>query len=355
MAEEYRLHLALSLHHAGAHPLAREVVDPWWVACHLLAGDRRAVTETLEERYADALVIDDGLARPLWALPKALDRWLAGDLSAAEHFAREAMGVPDAVVSIRRMATHVLARVLGLAGRFEESIIEARATAGDDYVGIVTNWSAGLEHDVSLADPGFVSPSTQRDSERSALDAIGRLRGQGQLVAAAWVADDVVRAGGVQLVAEDLTALAADTDAASVGWMAAHAAGLVDRDAARLMAGAESAAHAGCHAVAVLIADDAVEVAVGRRDAALAAAAASLADEVRRRTNGMAEARRVGALGERLGLSPREAEVARAATAGLTDQQIGEELFISVRTVHAHLRSVYRKLGISGRHELISD
>jgi len=52
------------------------------------------------------------------------------------------------------------------------------------------------------------------------------------------------------------------------------------------------------------------------------------------------------------GLSTREREIARAATAGLTDHDIAAELYISVRTVNAHLRTIYRKLGISGRREL---
>jgi DNA-binding CsgD family transcriptional regulator len=51
-------------------------------------------------------------------------------------------------------------------------------------------------------------------------------------------------------------------------------------------------------------------------------------------------------------LTAREREVATLAARGLSDQQIAEQLFVSVRTVHAHLRSAYAKLGISGRNEL---
>ena len=67
---------------------------------------------------------------------------MAGDLVAAEHFAREAMGVPAAVISIRRMANHYLARILELAGRYDEALAHARATVGDDYVGMVRSWGA---------------------------------------------------------------------------------------------------------------------------------------------------------------------------------------------------------------------
>jgi predicted ATPase/DNA-binding CsgD family transcriptional regulator/DNA-binding XRE family transcriptional regulator len=49
-------------------------------------------------------------------------------------------------------------------------------------------------------------------------------------------------------------------------------------------------------------------------------------------------------------LTERELEVLRLVTHGLTDAQIAETLVISPRTVNAHLRSIYQKLGISSRH-----
>jgi predicted ATPase/DNA-binding CsgD family transcriptional regulator len=49
------------------------------------------------------------------------------------------------------------------------------------------------------------------------------------------------------------------------------------------------------------------------------------------------------------GLSRREIEVLRLVAAGLTDGEIAERLVLSPRTVHAHLRSIYQKLGVSSR------
>ncbi len=49
------------------------------------------------------------------------------------------------------------------------------------------------------------------------------------------------------------------------------------------------------------------------------------------------------------GLSPREVEVLRLVATGLTDAQVAEKLFISLRTVNAHLRSIYAKLGVGSR------
>jgi len=49
------------------------------------------------------------------------------------------------------------------------------------------------------------------------------------------------------------------------------------------------------------------------------------------------------------GLTAREVDVLRLVAIGLSDAETAERLFLSVRTVNAHLRSVYRKLGIRSR------
>jgi DNA-binding NarL/FixJ family response regulator len=57
-----------------------------------------------------------------------------------------------------------------------------------------------------------------------------------------------------------------------------------------------------------------------------------------------------GAL-ERLGLTDRETEVLRLVAAGRTNRQIGEQLFISAKTVSVHVSSILIKLGVAGRGE----
>jgi predicted ATPase/DNA-binding CsgD family transcriptional regulator len=49
------------------------------------------------------------------------------------------------------------------------------------------------------------------------------------------------------------------------------------------------------------------------------------------------------------GLTAREVEVLRLLATGLTDAQIAEHLVLSLHTVHAHLRSIYSKLGVTSR------
>lgn len=51
-------------------------------------------------------------------------------------------------------------------------------------------------------------------------------------------------------------------------------------------------------------------------------------------------------------LSEREAQVARAVAAGKSNREVAEQLFISERTVKAHLGSIFEKLGARDRVQL---
>jgi DNA-binding CsgD family transcriptional regulator len=48
-------------------------------------------------------------------------------------------------------------------------------------------------------------------------------------------------------------------------------------------------------------------------------------------------------------LSPRETEVLSYVAAGWTNDRIAEHLYLSPRTVHAHLTTIYRKLNVANR------
>ena len=51
-------------------------------------------------------------------------------------------------------------------------------------------------------------------------------------------------------------------------------------------------------------------------------------------------------------LTDRERDVLRHIARGYTYREVGEELYISVKTVESHVSSVLRKLQLSNRHEL---
>jgi DNA-binding CsgD family transcriptional regulator len=54
-------------------------------------------------------------------------------------------------------------------------------------------------------------------------------------------------------------------------------------------------------------------------------------------------------------LTATELTVARLATEGLTNRQVGERLYVSRRTVETHLAHVFAKLGLSGRAQLAAE
>lgn len=50
-------------------------------------------------------------------------------------------------------------------------------------------------------------------------------------------------------------------------------------------------------------------------------------------------------------LTPRESEVLTLVARGLTNGQIGKQLFISTKTVSVHVSNLLAKLGAAGRTE----
>jgi len=52
-------------------------------------------------------------------------------------------------------------------------------------------------------------------------------------------------------------------------------------------------------------------------------------------------------------LSEREMEVLKSAAKGMGNKDIGKALFISERTVQAHMRSIFNKLGVGSRSEAV--
>ena len=51
-------------------------------------------------------------------------------------------------------------------------------------------------------------------------------------------------------------------------------------------------------------------------------------------------------------LTAQELTIARLVATGATSREVGEQLFLSPRTIEAHLRNIFRKLGIETRTEL---
>jgi LuxR family maltose regulon positive regulatory protein len=53
-------------------------------------------------------------------------------------------------------------------------------------------------------------------------------------------------------------------------------------------------------------------------------------------------------------LSERELTVLRLLAGDLSEREIAAELYLSFNTVHSHVKSIYRKLGVSSRAEAVA-
>ena len=78
----------------------------------------------------------------------------------------------------------------------------------------------------------------------------------------------------------------------------------------------------------------------------------AFAERARRELNATGEKVRKRSPETRDELTPQEEQIARLARDGLSNPEIGAQLFISARTVEWHLRKVFTKLGINSRRQL---
>ena len=67
-----------------------------------------------------------------------------------------------------------------------------------------------------------------------------------------------------------------------------------------------------------------------------------------------AEIDRIGGRNAAIGMTATERQVAGLVLQGLTNQQIADELVVTISTVQAHLTRIYAKNGVRSRAQLIS-
>lgn len=87
-------------------------------------------------------------------------------------------------------------------------------------------------------------------------------------------------------------------------------------------------------------------------DIARACAAQQLAEAARAELRASGVRVRREALSGVASLTPSELRIAEMAAGGLTNAEVAQELFLTVKTVEMHLTHAYRKLGVKGRAQL---
>src|SRR5439155_3021744 len=89
------------------------------------------------------------------------------------------------------------------------------------------------------------------------------------------------------------------------------------------------------------------------RDAFDALGCAAFGDQARRELRASGESSRRREQVARDQLTAQELQVAHLAAQGLSNREIGQQLYLSHRTIATHLYRIYPKLGIAARNELV--
>ncbi len=166
-----------------------------------------------------------------------------------------------------------------------------------------------------------------------------------------WAWRDAARYGAAAEAADGLEVMIDHVDPPLPAAFAAAARALAHRDPDALVAAASDLADLGLMLDAAELLATAARHAEARGDRRGAQRCIADLEVLRRQIPGV----ETPALRTRptvAALSARELEVATMAADGQRDADIAATLVVSLRTVHAHLRAVYTKLGIAGRTDI---
>ncbi len=153
-------------------------------------------------------------------------------------------------------------------------------------------------------------------------------------------------------VAPELVSLTARCDSRLVAARAAHAAARMDRDGEALLGAGALMAKIGADVYALEAAVDAARefIAQGRMDSARRAA--NVARRHHHADHGGIFPVIDGLDGVAIELTRREAQIAGLAARGYTNQEIADQLVLSVRTVETYVYRAMTKRGVANRREL---
>jgi DNA-binding CsgD family transcriptional regulator len=279
---------------------------------------------------AEATAINEAAAyAPILLTSLVLAAWRGQETRALELIAAT---IEDAPAEDRRRATaladYARAVLYNGLGRYEEAFAAAARACAHEDLGTCTRVL-----------PELVEAAVRTNARRAALEALGHL-------------EERARASGTDLA---LGVRARSAALLSEG----ERAECLYREAMALLGRSRIAAHL---ARAQLIYGEWLRRENRRVDARVQLRAAhetfsrisaeAFAERALRELLATGETARKRTDEARAHLTPQEAQVARLARDGLSNPQIGAQLFISPRTVQYHLRKVFQKLAITSRNQL---
>jgi DNA-binding CsgD family transcriptional regulator len=209
--------------------------------------------------------------------------------------------------------------------------------------------------DVARATAWTWAANGELSRARAALLALAeQCRAEGEPAPEVHVLHDALRLGARHETTARLNELVDVVDGRWAQAFADHAAALTAEDGAALDAAAEQLEQIGALRFA---AEARAEAAVAHRRAGLiarTAASAAASARLLAQCEGSVVPDLPDADVSAPALSRREDEIARLAARGLSNREIADRLFVSVRTVEGHLHRLYSKLGVNDRAELAS-
>jgi DNA-binding CsgD family transcriptional regulator len=333
-------------------PWLGEMIELAGYLTQALDGDLRGAAATAAALHASAvehadyqfsLVLSCTLrgqaSRQLGQVQDAL-RWLREGRRQAASAPGEDSGALTALCAAELAHAAALAGDHDLAGRaLAEAHASRRASQAifDPWIEIAETWVSGAR--------GAIGEAVEQ-----ALACARQARETGALAYEPIALHDAVRLGAAERVVEQLGQLAVQAEGQLVDLYAAHALAAARQDGPSLDQVAADFEAAGA---SLLAAEAAAQAALayqraGRQPSARTAAASS-ARYLEACQGGWTPA--LGML-QAPRLTPRELEIAKLASQGLTNREIAERLVTSVRTVDNHLYQAYSKLGIRGREDL---
>lgn len=327
---------------AAEVPMAATQAACVWGYASMLHGEAEACATDMTDEVRRARLRFDAVSAEILAVTQGLGLRQQGLLVAAADAFAQLQPSPDLFsLSWLPFAHAWRAACLARIGRVDDAVtlLQPNPMGGPDAMHVAERDVARAEVQAATGDP--VGAARLLD------DTADRAAGHGQLGVALAASFRALSLAPDAARAHATCALAARHDGRRSALMAAAAGAAAAEDAEGVAAVAARAEAEGLGLVAL----DAWDLAVALTARVGSAAAAA---RVLQRAEACRQHLRLGTgpIASPAALTDREWQVAERAAAGLADREIAADLGISVRTVHAHLRSVYTKLGVDGRADL---